>query len=66
MPVSAKREALKTIERLPAGVSLEEIAYELYFRQRIDRGLRELASGKTVPHRTIQRDLARWRRSAGR
>ncbi len=66
MPASAKRIALRTIERLPEGVSLERIAYELYFRQRVDRGLRELERGKTVSHAVIKRDVVRWRRSAGR
>ena len=31
LPASAKREALKTIQRLPADATLEDIAYELYF-----------------------------------
>ena len=66
MPASAKREALKTIQRLPADATLEDIAYELYFRQRVDRGLREHAEGKTVAHSVIRGDVAKWRRSAGR
>ena len=39
MDVSAKHVALKIIDAMPDSVSLEDIMYELYFRQRIDRGL---------------------------
>ncbi len=60
-----KRAALKIIERMPEDTSLEEIMYELYFRQRVDRGLRELDDGQTVSHDDVKRDLAEWRRSAG-
>jgi predicted transcriptional regulator len=65
MAGESKRVALSIIERMPEDASLEEIMYELYFRQRVDRGLRELDEGKTVPHDDVKRDLAEWRRSAG-
>lgn len=29
--------------------------YELYFRQRVDRGLEELEQGKTVSHEEVKR-----------
>lgn len=66
MKVSGKQQALRVIERLPDDASLEEVMYELYFRQRVDRGLRELEAGKTVPHAIVKRRLAKWLRSAGR
>jgi predicted transcriptional regulator len=31
--------------------------YELYFRQRVDRGLEELEQGKTVSHEEVKRSL---------
>jgi hypothetical protein len=37
--------------------------YEVYFRQRVERGLRELESGKTVSHRMVKRSLAQWLQS---
>ena len=54
------------IERMPEDVSLERIMYELYFRQRVDRGLRELDEGKTISHKEVKRSLVRWLQSAGR
>jgi predicted transcriptional regulator len=65
MAVSAKQAALKVIESMPEDASLEEVMYELYFRKRVDRGLRELEEGKTISHAEIKRSLAKWLQSAG-
>lgn len=66
MAASTKRDAINTIRRMPEDATLEQILYELYFRQRVDRGLHELAAGKTVSHESVKRSLSRWLRSAGR
>jgi len=59
-----KQTALKIISRMPDDASLEDIMYELYFRQRADRGLRELQEGKTLSHQEVKRSLAKWLRKA--
>lgn len=56
----SKQTALKIISRMPDDASLEDIMYELYFRQRVDRGLRELQEGKTLSHQEVKRSLAKW------
>ena len=61
-----KQAALKMIARMPDDASLEEIMYELFFRERVDRGLKELDKGKTVSHEEVRRSVARWLRSSGR
>lgn len=66
MKASPKQTALRLIESLPPDASLEDIMYELYFRQRVDRGLRELSEGRTVSHGAVKRSLAKWLKSAGR
>jgi predicted transcriptional regulator len=66
MAKGSKQAVLRMIERMPEEASVEDIMYELYFRQRVDRGLRELAAGKTVPHGQVKRSVAKWLRSAGR
>ncbi len=65
MATSAKQAALTLIQRMPENASLEEVMYNLYFRQRVDRGIRELRKGKTVSHAEVKRSLAKWLRSAG-
>ena len=66
MAISRKRAILRMIERMPENVSMESIMYELYFRQRVDRGLRELNEGRTVSHKEVKRSLVKWLQSAGR
>ena len=66
MAVSSKQAALRIIERMPDEASLEDIMYELYFRARVDRGLRELDEGRAVSHDDVKRSLVKWLQSAGR
>ncbi len=58
MKTNHKRAALDMIQAMPEDVSLEEIMYELYFRQRVDRGLEELGQGKTLTPEAVKRSLA--------
>ena len=66
MKTTPKQAALRLIESMPADATLEEIMYTLHFRQRVDRGLRELSAGRTVSHEAVKRSLPRWLKSAGR
>ena len=65
MKTNHRRAALDMIQAMPEDVSLEEIMYELYFRQRVDRGLEELEQGKTVTPEAVKRSLAQWLQSSG-
>ena len=65
MEASPKTVALRMIESGPEDASLEDIMYELFFRQRIDHGLNEMAQGQTVSQDEVKRSLARWLQSAG-
>jgi len=66
MATNSKQAALQIIQRMPDDTTLEEIMYQLYFRERVDRGLQELEKGKTIPHAELKRSLAKWLQSAGR
>jgi predicted transcriptional regulator len=63
--VTPKQAALRIIEQMPADASLEDIMYELYFRQRVDRGLQELDAGQTISHEEVKRNLVKWLQSSG-
>jgi len=38
------------IEELPEDITVSDIMAELYFRQNVDEGLKELAEGKGISH----------------
>ena len=65
MTQAGKQQALAIMESLPDDISLEELIYQLAFRAHIEEGLRDSAEGNTVPHETVERKVAEWRRSAG-
>ena len=61
-----KHEILELIRRLPDDVTTADIMEELYFKQQIDRGLQDVAEGRTLSHEELKQRVARWRKSAGR
>jgi predicted transcriptional regulator len=60
-----EKTALEIIKRLPDDVTYEAIMYEIYVRERIERGIQQLDNGQSVPHEEVVRDVAKWRESAG-
>ena len=65
MAETTKEIAIQVIRRLPDDVSLEDIMYELYFRERVDRGIAQARRGETVSHEEVVRNVAEWLQSAG-
>ncbi len=55
-----KEEAIKLIQALPEGVTLDEIMAELHFKMQVDAGLRELDAGQGIPHEEVEKRMARW------
>jgi predicted transcriptional regulator len=57
---TTKRDVIEMLERMSDDVSLEDMMYALYVRQRIDAGLRDIAEGRTVSQEQVEKDLAEW------
>ena len=66
MSETTKERAIHLIQRLPEDATIDEIMYELEFCARIERGFREDAEGKLIPHEEVVRRMSKWLRSAGR
>jgi predicted transcriptional regulator len=62
----AKEEALELIRTLPDDVSTGQILDELYFKEQVERGLKDVAEGRTISHNELKERIAQWRKSAGR
>jgi predicted transcriptional regulator len=65
MPETTKQAVIEMIERLPDDASIEDIMAELYFRQKVDEGLRQLDAGEGVDHEEAKRRLGKWMESGG-
>ncbi len=48
------------IRKLPDDVTLDQIMAEIYFRRKVDQGLRELEEGRGIPHDQVRHRMARW------
>jgi predicted transcriptional regulator len=58
--MSTKEEVIRFIKGLPENVTLEDILEELYVRAKIEKGLRDLNTGKTVSHNEVKEKLSKW------
>lgn len=61
-----KDEALDLIPKLPDNVTTETIMEELYFKQQVEKGLKDVAEGRVLTHEQLKERMAQWRKSAGR
>ena len=57
---SPKQAALRLVDRLADDASFEDIRYELYVVQQVERGLRDVEAGRTVSHEEARAHLGRW------
>lgn len=55
--LSAKQAARELIEQLPESVSWNDLMHELYIKQKIEEGLKELDEGRDIPHEDVKRRL---------
>ena len=57
---TGKEEVRELLEKLPEDVSLEDIQYHIYIRQKIHRGLQAARSGKVISQEAAEKRMARW------
>jgi predicted transcriptional regulator len=48
------------IEELPEDITVSDVMAELYFRQNVDEGLKELDEGKGLSHEEAKKRLSEW------
>lgn len=54
---SAKKSAQQLLDRLPDDAGWDDIMYELYVKQKIERGQHAVSEGRTVPHAEVRHRL---------
>ena len=55
-----KENIIKMIKELPDDVSLDEVMYHLYVRQKIIRGLDDIKAGKTYSNEEVKKIAQKW------
>lgn len=62
---SVKERIIDIVNDQPDDSSFEEVLRELAFDLRIQRGLKSIDEGKTVPHSEIVKEIEQWKQSTG-
>jgi len=57
---TTKDLVIEMIRRMPDDASVPDIMAELYFRQKVDEGLRQLDAGEGIDHEDAKKRLASW------
>lgn len=60
-----KEEVVRLIQALPDDCTLEDIQYQLYVRQKIERGLAAVDEGRIVSQEDAERRVGGWLKSPG-
>lgn len=56
-----KREkAIATIKELPPEFELEDLIEKLIFVEKVEKGLKQLDEGKTIPHERVKEVTKKW------
>ena len=55
-----KENIIRMIKDLPDDVSLDEVMYHLYVRQKILRGLEDVKHGRTYSHDEVKKMAEKW------
>jgi hypothetical protein len=60
MAVKTKELVIEMIGRMPADATLTDIMAELYVRQKIETGLKQLDEGESLSQEEVEQRLAKW------
>jgi hypothetical protein len=55
-----KKVVLDLVKKLPADCTLEDVQYQLYVRQKIDRSMLAAAAGRVTSHEQVKKRLSKW------
>jgi hypothetical protein len=53
-----KEEAKKLLDKLPDEISWDDIMYEMYVRNKIDKGIQAADEGKLISHEEVKKRFA--------
>ena len=57
---SVKEEVISLLRELPDDITLDEIMYHLYVKQKIIKGLKDIEDGNTYTHEEVKEMAKKW------
>ena len=58
--VTAKDTVRELLEQMPDDCSLEDVQYQLYLRQKLERSRLAAAEGRVASHAEVKERLSKW------
>ncbi len=58
--INEKKKVIQMIKELPDDITLEDIMYHLYAREKIIRGLKDANEGKKVSNEKAKEIIGKW------
>ena len=55
-----KQAVVDLVKALPDSCTLEDVQYQLYVRQKVERSMRAAAAGRVQSHGQVKKRLAKW------
>jgi predicted transcriptional regulator len=57
---TAKEDVRQLLDQLPDDASLDDIQYQIYVRQKIQRGLEDIEAGRVVSQEQVEQQIEQW------
>ena len=57
---TAKQEVEIMLQKLPNDTTLEDIQYNLYVLEKINRGMSRAENGESISHQDVRERLSKW------
>lgn len=58
--MTTKEKMLKAVSDLPDNASIEDAMERLLFLAKVERGLQEADSGRTISHAQVKERMSKW------
>ncbi|MEM9217441.1 MAG: hypothetical protein AAGD25_24265 [Cyanobacteria bacterium P01_F01_bin.150] len=58
--VTVKEKVISAIEQLPDSATFEDVMEHIYFLQKIEAGLQQVAAGETFSHKEAVAQMKTW------
>ena len=55
-----KEKVISLIKELPEDITIEEIIYHLYVKQKLLKAKEDIAQGRTYPHEQVKKMAEKW------
>jgi predicted transcriptional regulator len=55
-----KKAVLELVNRLPDDCTLEDVQYQLYVRQKVERSMEAASAGRVTTHAQVKKRLSKW------